>query len=133
MLEKNKMDEKILFTDFVMKINRKGKQQQRTLLITDKAVYNLKDKKMKRRIDIQSITAITASQVSDEFVLHMPEEVTPSRPPQAHTHTRTARERPFCSPLPRCVARPEFPPRSFCPTSTTTATSRPKRQRSCRS
>mmetsp|Transcript_47047 Transcript_47047/g.92598 ORF Transcript_47047/g.92598 Transcript_47047/m.92598 type:complete len:482 (+) Transcript_47047:112-1557(+) len=49
------------------------------MIITNLAVYNvLPDKrsikKCKRRIDIQTLVSITISSVSDEFVLHVPEE-----------------------------------------------------------
>jgi 16S rRNA U516 pseudouridylate synthase RsuA-like enzyme len=36
--------EQILFSDKVIKINRHGSSQERNLLITDKAIYNLKKK-----------------------------------------------------------------------------------------
>jgi hypothetical protein len=36
--------EQILFSDKVIKINRYGSSQERNLLITDKAIYNLKKK-----------------------------------------------------------------------------------------
>lgn len=71
-------DEKVIFSDFVSKINRKGKTQQRTLLITGTGLYNLKPKgktyQIQRRINIDDIVAITTSQQSDEFVIHVPEE-----------------------------------------------------------
>ena len=81
--------EQVKFSDFVIKINRRGKEQTRVMLITNLAVYascifhfvqcafdrsyNLLPNnysKCKRRIDVQKIAGITASQVSDEFVLH---------------------------------------------------------------
>lgn len=69
--------EKVVFSDFVIKINKRGKEQTRTILVTDMAVYNLipdKYNKVKRRVDIESITAISISTMSDEFVMHIPEE-----------------------------------------------------------
>jgi len=69
--------EKVAFSDFVIKINRKGKEQTRTILITDKAVYNLMPNnygKCKRRVGIDRIISVTVSAISDEFVLHIPEE-----------------------------------------------------------
>ena len=36
--------EQILFSDKLIKINRHGSSQERNLLITDKAIYNLKKK-----------------------------------------------------------------------------------------
>jgi len=78
MLEKNG-DEKefFVYSNEVMKINRKGKKQARTLAITDKAVYNLDKKtfkKCKRRIPLRDIVQITVSNSSNEFVLHVPGE-----------------------------------------------------------
>jgi serum/glucocorticoid-regulated kinase 2 len=69
--------EKVAFSDFVIKINRKGKEQTRTILITDKAVYNLMPNnygKCKRRVGIDRIVSVTVSAISDEFVMHIPEE-----------------------------------------------------------
>ena len=37
-------DEELLFTDKINKINRYGLTQERNILITNKAVYNLKKK-----------------------------------------------------------------------------------------
>ena len=69
--------EVVLFSDFVIKINRREKEQTRVMLITDKAIYNLLPNnytKCKRRINIQLLVSITVSQISDEFVLHVPDE-----------------------------------------------------------
>jgi len=67
--------EVVVYSNHVIKINRRGKEQTRILLITNKAVYNLipkKSIKCKRRIRIDDIASITLSMVSDEFVLHVP-------------------------------------------------------------
>jgi len=67
----------VVFSDFVIKINRKDKEQTRVILLTNKAIYNLLPSsygKCKRRIALESVAAITASAISDEFVLHVPEE-----------------------------------------------------------
>ena len=40
-------NEKVLFTDKINKINRYGLTQERNILITDKAIYNLKKKSKK--------------------------------------------------------------------------------------
>jgi serum/glucocorticoid-regulated kinase 2 len=63
-------DEQILFTDKVTKTNRFGFSQERNILVTNKAVYNLKKKTLKRRIDIGAILGITISKLTDEFVIH---------------------------------------------------------------
>jgi len=70
-----KSGEEVRYSNHLTKINRKGKEQTRILLITNKAVYNLKPKsvsKSQRRIAIADIASVTISTVSDEFVLHVP-------------------------------------------------------------
>lgn len=69
--------EKVQFSDLVIKINRKGKEQTRCVLVTDHALYNLKATnfgKCQRRIPLEKIVSVTVSSVSEEFVLHVPEE-----------------------------------------------------------
>ena len=44
--------------------------QERTLLITDQAVYNLKGKEKKRRIEIANLNGITISRYTDQFIIH---------------------------------------------------------------
>lgn len=44
--------------------------QERHILITNKAVYNLKKKDLKRRIEIQYIKGITISSLTEELILH---------------------------------------------------------------
>jgi len=71
------LPEIVKFSDFVMKINKREKEQTRVMLITNKAVYNLMPNnygKCKRRIAVDEIGSITGSSVSDEFVLHVPSE-----------------------------------------------------------
>lgn len=74
----NKPDkERIIYSNQMIKINRKGKEQTRTMLITNKAVYNCKPKNVssvQRRIALTEIASVTVSTVSGEFVLHIPRE-----------------------------------------------------------
>ena len=63
-------EEEIQFSDKVKKINKNGWKQDRNILITDKAIYNLKKTELKRRIDYKAIMGITLSKFSDEFVIH---------------------------------------------------------------
>lgn len=64
--------EEVVFSDVVTKINRKDKPQERILVVTNKGVYNLsKSKKLKRRIDLAKVDAITVSTMSDEWVIHV--------------------------------------------------------------
>ena len=70
-------EEEVQFSDFIVKINPKGKPQERVLLITDRAVYNLLPTdygKCKRRVDLAAISKVTVAVKSDEFVLHVPSE-----------------------------------------------------------
>ena len=62
--------ERILFSDSIIKINKKSIEQVRTLIITEVALYNFKEKTLKRRLLIENIFGITTSKTSDEFVIH---------------------------------------------------------------
>ena len=62
--------EKIIFSDSIIKINKKLVEQKRDLIITVKALYNFKENTLKRRIPVKSIKAITVSKASNEFVIH---------------------------------------------------------------
>jgi len=78
MLKKNGTGvETVVFSDFVIKINKREKEQTRVILITNKATYNLKPNNYgscQRRIAHTNLVAITASKISDEFVIHIPDE-----------------------------------------------------------
>jgi len=78
MLEENGYDQEVIrYSGKVTKINHRGKQQVRTLMITDRAVYNLNPKtyyKHNRRIPLRNIVQVTVSDSTDEFVLHIPTE-----------------------------------------------------------
>lgn len=68
---KNKLSgEKEIFSDSIIKINKKLIEQIRTLIITEKALYNFKEKTLKRRLAIKDIFGITTSKTSEEFVIH---------------------------------------------------------------
>ena len=64
--------EKFLFSDEIGKKNKFGFNQTRNFVITDTAIYNLKDKKLKRRFEISKLKGITVSVAknSNEFVIH---------------------------------------------------------------
>ena len=40
------------------------------MIITEKALYNFKEKTLKRRLAIKDIFGITTSKTSEEFVIH---------------------------------------------------------------
>ena len=63
-------DEEIQLSDNIIKIKKTGWKQNYNLLLTDKAMYNLRIKYIKHRIDYKSIIGITTSKQSDEFVIH---------------------------------------------------------------
>ena len=67
-------EEQIQFSDKIFKINKFGFKQERSIIITDKGIYNLKKTSLKRRIDLKSIKGITISKTSDEFVIHCNDE-----------------------------------------------------------
>eukprot|EP01084_Bolivina_argentea_P092160 165835_1 len=69
--------EQIILSSRIIKINKKGKQQKRILLLTDKALYNLKENKLhscQRRIIFNLIESISISSTSNEFTIHVPTE-----------------------------------------------------------
>ena len=63
-------EEEIQFSDKITKINKNGWKQGRYLLMTDKAIYNLKSKTLKRRIEYKTIMGLTIAKQSEEFVIH---------------------------------------------------------------
>ena len=68
--------EDIYFSDKLIKI-RSGifsSHQERNILITNLALYNLKGKEKKRRIEIEDICGITISNQSDDFIIHGKDE-----------------------------------------------------------
>lgn len=66
--------ETILMSCPIFKFNDYKKKQERGLLITNAAVYNLKGSEVKRRIDADRIEAISFSKIGTEFILHVPSE-----------------------------------------------------------
>ena len=65
-------NEKFLFSDEIYKKNKFGFNQARQVILTDNALYNLKGKKVQRRLDISKLKGITVSiaKGSQEFVIH---------------------------------------------------------------
>ena len=64
--------EEIYYSGKIIKINPGiiNRNQERNIIITDKAVYNLKEKEKKRRIDFCNLAGITISKISDQFIVH---------------------------------------------------------------
>lgn len=79
-----KKNETLLWSGDILKINKTGKRQNRDFLITNERVINvgkrgnffsnLFSKLVKRSFNIDKIRAVTYSSISNNFVLHMPEE-----------------------------------------------------------
>jgi len=65
-------DTEVVFADSVVKVNKRTKMQERILLITENAIYNV-DKnvnyKVKRRILIKDVGSIVVSTFADNFFL----------------------------------------------------------------
>lgn len=55
----------------VNKINDYKTSQKRTIMLTDKSVYNLKGKSVKRKIDLKRIKSIIIGKYGGEFVFHI--------------------------------------------------------------
>ncbi|KCV71250.1 hypothetical protein H696_02200 [Fonticula alba] len=70
-------DQKITFSDIVVKINKRNKMQERILLLTEEAIYNIDptNHKVKRRIALRELGGVRLSCLPDNFFcLHVPSE-----------------------------------------------------------
>ena len=65
--------EKIIYSNKVYKYNSLSLKNERYLLLTDKCLYNIKNKKVKREMQYQLMLGITYSVQSNEFVIHASE------------------------------------------------------------
>ena len=77
-----------MLSAIVYKINKRSKKQERSLLVTTKAIYNISKQnimtqmiaifsssfQVKRKIDIAKLSGITVSDMSSEFIIHINEE-----------------------------------------------------------
>ncbi|KAL9644311.1 hypothetical protein ABK040_005772 [Willaertia magna] len=75
-IKKEYGDSQLLYSGLVQKINKRYQVQDRKLLVTDQAVYNLdNDMKVKRRIQFKEIQGISVSTMRDGFfILRVPTE-----------------------------------------------------------
>lgn len=64
-------NEDIHLSTLVTKYNDMGFRQERALVLTNNAIYNIKRNEVKRRIAYEDLEAITLSTLSSEFVLHI--------------------------------------------------------------
>ena len=56
-------EEKVIISYEVKKYNDYGVRQDRILVVTDNAIYNMKKRRVKRRILLQDVRGITKSDV----------------------------------------------------------------------
>jgi serum/glucocorticoid-regulated kinase 2 len=63
--------ERIIFSSMLMKYNDENYRQERALVLTDGAIYNVKKTQVQRRIRYEDLEAMTTSTTSSEFVLHV--------------------------------------------------------------
>ena len=63
-------NEKVYYSDVITKINKYALSQERSIILTNVALYNMKKKELKRRIPYKEILGISYSSVSNEFVIH---------------------------------------------------------------
>ena len=67
----------IKYSGSFTKINKREKSQKRIILLTNKAIYNIKPStfdKPQRRIKLSKISSITVSETSNEFTINIPME-----------------------------------------------------------
>jgi serum/glucocorticoid-regulated kinase 2 len=63
-------DEILYFSNKVFKYNSFNMKQERNLILTNKCLYNLQNKKVKRQMKYEEMLGITFSNQSNEFVVH---------------------------------------------------------------
>ena len=62
--------EKLYYCDTISKINHYGMSQERSIILTDKTLYNMKKRTLRRKIPYNLIRGITYSKLTYEFVIH---------------------------------------------------------------
>jgi serum/glucocorticoid-regulated kinase 2 len=67
-------NESLLLSCKVTKFNKRNRAQERTIVVTSRAILNLKGKKIQRRIELEGVIGATKSKHSDEFIVHCPGE-----------------------------------------------------------
>ena len=63
-------NEKVYYSNVITKINHYGLSQERSIILTDVSLYNMKKKELKRRMPYKDILGITFSSITNEFVIH---------------------------------------------------------------
>ena len=62
--------EKLYYSNKLYKYNSFSMKQERNLLLTDKSLYNFKNKKLKRQMKYEEMLGITFSKQNNELVIH---------------------------------------------------------------
>ena len=62
--------EKLYYCDSITKINHYGMSQERSIILTEKTLYNMKKRTLRRKIPYNLIRGITYSKLTYEFVVH---------------------------------------------------------------
>ena len=62
--------EKLYYADLITKINHYGMNQETSIILSNKALYNMKKKTLKRKILYNEILGVTYSKVTYEFIVH---------------------------------------------------------------
>jgi len=63
-------NEKIYYSNKVQKYNSYSIKQERSLLLTNKCIYNIVSKKVKRQMKYEEMKGISFSSLSNEFIFH---------------------------------------------------------------
>ena len=63
-------NEKIYYSNKVQKYNSYSLKQERSLLLTNKCIYNIVSKKVKRQMKYEEMRGISFSNLSNEFIFH---------------------------------------------------------------
>ena len=63
-------DETLYYSNKIQKINHYNMSQERFLVLTNEALYNIQKKKLKRKMKYSEIRGITFTKLSPEFVVH---------------------------------------------------------------
>ncbi len=61
-------NEKVYYSDVITKINHYGLSQERSIILTNTSLYNIKKKNLKRKIPYKEILGITFSNISTETI-----------------------------------------------------------------
>ena len=67
-------NEHVYLSCILTKYNDLGFRQERIIVVTENAIYNLKRKSIQRRMPIEKLEALTLSTMSSEFILHIKDE-----------------------------------------------------------